>query len=389
MKILGIDTSCDDTSIAVLEKRGDKLKIISNIISSQVKIHRRYGGVYPSLAKREHQRNLVPVVKKALLKQKLLSRRKIKKEFSLKELDFLNKVFLKEKILRRNTKKFLEKYNNLRVNFVAVTIGPGLEPCLWAGINFAKALSFFGKVKVIPANHIEAHIFGAFLNKEIHFSKMKNFFPAISLVVSGGHTQLILVKKIRKYFILGETRDDAAGECLDKVARVLGLGYPGGPEIEKKAKETKGEHFHITLPRPLFFSSDYDFSFSGLKTAVIYEVKKNFPKERFQRDEYIKEMAKEVQSAIIDVLLKKALRAAKEYKVKTIILGGGVTANGELRRRFRQAIEKERFYKFNLLIPQKEFSTDNGAQVALAGLLNIRKATFGLDKLVADGNLRI
>lgn len=389
MRVLGIDTSCDETAIAVLEKKDDKFRIVSNTVSSQVKIHRKYGGVYPTLAKREHQKNLIPVLKRALLKARLLLKKKVKKEFSSGELGFLSRIFVKEKVLKENTEKFLEKYNKAKIDFLAVTIGPGLEPCLWTGINLTRALAYFWKVKVIPVNHIEAHIFSVFLDKEIPLSKLKDFFPAVALVVSGGHTQLILVKKIGKYFILGETRDDAAGECLDKVARVLGLGYPGGPEIEKKSKEAKNKHFDITLPRPLFFSSDYDFSFSGLKTAVIYEVKKSFPREKSQRDEYVKEMAREVQSAIIDVLLKKTLRAAKEYKVKTIILGGGVTANDELRRRFKLAVEKEKFYKFSLLTPQKEFSTDNGAQVALAGLLNIKKATYDLDKLVTDGNLRI
>ena len=207
MIILGIDTSCDDTSVAIVEadKRGYqrglaqiKFNILSSIISSQVKIHAQYGGVYPFLAKREHQKNLPVVFEKALKRAKI----------SVKEIDF-----------------------------IALTVGPGLEPCLGVGVNFVKELAKELKLPIIPVNHIEAHIFANFVgNVKCQMSNVKTLLPAICLVVSGGHTQLILMKNFGEYKILGETRDDAAGECLDKVARILGLGYPGGPAIEKKSK---------------------------------------------------------------------------------------------------------------------------------------------------------
>lgn len=369
MKIIGIDTSCDETSIAVLEEKRGKIKILSNVVSSQIRIHQKYGGVYPTLAKREHQKNLVFVLKKALQKANLLKKKEERKPLFKKEIEKLEKIFLKEFFLFKNTKKFLEIFQRPKVDYLAVTIGPGLEPCLWASVNFARSLAFFWKKKIIPVNHLEAHIFSPFLSREITISQIKKIFPAIALIVSGGHTQLVFIKSIGKYKVIGETRDDAAGECFDKVAKVLGLRYPGGPEIEKEAKKLKRKKFNISLPRPLFFSQDYDFSFSGLKTAVIYKIKKD--KKYFLREKslYQKEMSDEVQKAIVDVLLRKTMRAAKEYKVKSIILGGGVVANDYLKKRFKKAVEGEKEYNFSLFYPLKRFCTDNGAMVAFVGIL--------------------
>lgn len=325
MIILAIETSCDDTCIAVLEIKNKKVKILSNIISSQVKLHQKYGGVYPSLAKREHLKNLPVVFKKAMNKAK-----------------------------------------NPKIDNIAVTVGPGLEPCLWTGINFAKKLEKELKAPIIQVNHIEAHILTNFMNKNIKL-------PAISLIVSGGHTQLILIEAIGKYKILGESRDDAAGECFDKTARILGLEYPGGPAISKIA----GGPSFITLPRPMIYQKNYDFSFSGLKTAVLYHYK-NTPEKTRKSKKYIRAMAKEIQQSIIDVLLKKTLKAARDYRVKTIILGGGVTANQELRKQFKK--------KFNVvLMPETEFCTDNAVMIGIAAFLHPNKKK----KIEANSNLRV
>ena len=353
MKILSIDTSCDETCAAVLEVKKGNFKILSNIISSQIKLHQKYGGVYPSLAKREHQRNLIPVLKKAL-----------------------------------------KKAESSKIDLIAVTVGPGLEPCLWVGVNFAKALSLYWKKPIIPVNHIEAHILANLLprissNFKVSSFKFQELFPAICLVVSGGHTQLVLMKGIGNYKIIGETRDDAAGECFDKTARILGLPYPGGPAIAEQATKLSmiNNQLSINLPRPMINSKNYDFSFSGLKTAVLYDFKKR-PKEVRTSKEYIREMAKEIQQAIIDVLIKKTITAAKNYQVKTIMLGGGVASNKELRKQFQRILRKEKL-SFKFYVPGFKFCTDNAAMIAAAGYFNREKATKNWKNIKAKANLRI
>ena len=349
MIILGIDTSCDETSIAILKIENWKLEILSNIISSQVKIHRKYGGVFPTLAKREHKKNLPIVFKKAL-----------------KEADLQ-----------------VEK-----LDLIAVTVGPGLEPCLWEGVNFAKDLAKKLDIPIVPVNHIEAHIMANFIRQSQISNLKSQIFPAICLTVAGGHTQLILMEKIGKYKLIGETRDDAAGECFDKVARLLGLGYPGGPAIEKISKfQIPNSKLKVTLPRPMIKQKNYDFSFAGLKTAVLYDFLKR-PEKIRKSKEYKILMAKEVQQAVIDVLISKTIRAQKEFGAKSIILGGGVAANEELRRQF---IENSKFQIPNskILIPPKELCTDNGLMIAITGYFNKDKATKEFDKIVVDPNLRI
>ena len=374
MKILAIDTSCDDTCIAIIEtpdEKGSPFKILSNIISSQVKIHQKWGGVYPTLAKREHQKNLPQVLKRALKKAK-----------------------------------------KPKIDLIAVTIGPGLEPCLWTGVNFAKELAKRENLPIVPVNHIEAHILANLLPqiseisnfqcaKKAPLSSFTSFryretqlliskqlkFPAICLVVSGGHTQLILMRDFAKYRILGETRDDAAGECFDKIARILGLGYPGGPIIAAEAsKQVHRGRASVKLPRPMIYQKNYDFSFSGLKTAVLYNFKKQKPKLRKSK-EYIGEICLEAQQAIIDVLIKKTIQAAEDYNAKTIILGGGVAANEELRKQFKEKIEKE-LPKTKYLIPDTKFCTDNAAMIAVTGYFN-RQKKRSWKKIKANANLKI
>jgi N6-L-threonylcarbamoyladenine synthase len=343
MKILGIESSCDDTGVAILEaNRNGDFNALANVIASQIDVHKKYGGVFPALAKREHNKNLPIVLEKALKEAKILKPQK-------------------------------------EIDFIAVTNGPGLEPCLWEGVNFAKELSHSWNIPIVPINHIEAHILVNFLdNKNIKF-------PAIALVVSGGHTQIILMKKLGDYKILGETRDDAAGECFDKCAKILGLGYPGGPIISKLAKDCalNPKPHTLKLPRPMIGTKDYDFSFSGLKTAVLYADKK----VKNKTTQYKKEMSGEIQRAIIDVLIKKTIKALKDFRGKSLILGGGVSANCELKKQFKNRLEKN-CPDIKFLAPKPGLSTDNGLMVALTGYFHKNKK-IPARKLKADGNLRI
>ncbi|MCD6429100.1 hypothetical protein J7L09_00195, partial [bacterium] len=337
MKILAIETSCDDTCVALAQAKGNNFSILREIISSQAEVHKKWGGVFPSLAKREHQKNIVPILKDVLDQPRLNKKTLI----SQNKLRILKKILERDKELEKRLIPFLQKSKIPNLDLIAVTQGPGLEPCLWVGVNAAKALSFFWNVPLIGINHIEAHIFVNFLidnrltcpefvegtcPEPIEGSIINNYLPAICLVVSGGHTQLALMKGLFKYKILGETRDDAAGEAFDKIARILGLPYPGGPAISAEAEKLSiiNSQLSIKLPRPMIHSKDYDFSFSGLKTAVLYDFKKR-PKTIQKSKEYKIMMAKETQEAIVEVLVSKTLRAAKEFKAKSIILGGGVT----------------------------------------------------------------
>jgi N6-L-threonylcarbamoyladenine synthase len=311
-----------------------------------VKLHAKYGGVYPFLAKREHQRNLPIVFKKAT------------KGFRISKIDL-----------------------------IAVTVGPGLEPCLWQGVNFAKDLAKKIKRPLIPVNHIEAHILVNFLFPIFNF---QNLFPAVCLVVSGGHTQLILMKNIGNYKLIGETRDDAAGECFDKVARILGLGYPGGPIIATEAKKSKIYNLKskIQLPRPMIYQKNYDFSFSGLKTAVLYNFQKQPAKVRKSK-EYIRAISQEVQQAIIDVLIHKTLKAAKDFRVKSIILGGGVAANRELQKQFKSILKSQKSI-INFLAPPKKFCTDNAVMVAATAYFHQKLSPpKNWKKIKAYANLKI
>jgi len=376
MKILAIETSCDDTGIAILEtKTGGGFKVLSNIVSSQIEVHKKYGGVFPAMAKREHQKNIVPTFIKSLKEAKLLAQdTKISNKDYKKQIEELKEILSREEQLYTILIPFLKKYKKPDVDLIVVTNGPGLEPCLWVGVNFAKALSFFWDIPVVPVNHIESHILVNLLDNP----KIK--FPAIALIVSGGHTQIILVNGIGKYKILGETRDDAAGECFDKCAKILGLEYPGGPVIAKLAEGVKTQRI---LPRPMIGTKDYDFSFSGLKTAVLYADRK----VKLKNKKYKKEMAAEVQQAIIDVLIKKTMKAVKDFGAKSLILGGGVSANQELRKQFKNKIEKD-LLSTKFFAPSPSLSTDNALMIAITGSYH-SKNKKEWKKIEADGNLRI
>ena len=441
MRILAIETSCDDTGVAIIESdKKSQPVVLADLVSSQVKIHAPWGGVVPTLAKREHQKNLLPLFKKALVDADSLKIKKSKLKIegysdfiknprqgrNNAKLKILNKILEREPELLKKLLPFLEKYQKSDIDLIAVTIGPGLEPALWVGVNFAKALGYFWNLAVMPINHIEGHIIANWFNdpvitspalhevqdEVIPWQPTKNRwhlvaprrilqcetlrnnarieFPALCLVVSGGHTQLILARDFNKYEIIGETRDDAAGEAFDKVAKMLGLAYPGGPAIAKEAAKFKvcSSKFEVHLPRPMLNSPDFDFSFSGLKTATLYFIKG-------LRENQLKQLtpaiAAEFQQAVIDVLVAKTLAAAKKYDAKTIMLSGGVAANDLLRKTLRlKTIDAQ----LNFLAPPKNLCTDNALMVALTAYMKIEKsktktAIKSWRKIAAQANLRL
>ena len=388
MKILAIETSCDETAIAIVDfsdsKQTPHILVLSNIVSSQVKLHAKFGGVVPNLAKREHQKNLSLILIKTLKEGRFsISKSKflIFKQTQNSKFKILNSILGREPELLR---QFIKKILPLKppdINAIAVTYGPGLAPALWVGVNFARALSFLWKKPLIPVNHMAGHFFSAFPKKSRkennQLSIIKYQFPILGLLVSGGHTELVLVQKPWKFQIIGETLDDAAGEAFDKVARIVGLDYPGGPAISRLAQD--GDPKRYPLPRPMLNSKDYNFSFSGLKTAVLYFVRDH---KTFSR----KDLAASFEHAVVDVLMAKTIRAAKMYKVKTVLLGGGVAANTLLRKTLGEKIKKE-LPNGTYLLPSPEITGDNALMIALAAHFSGTKRPW--HTLKAEPNLRL
>lgn len=391
MIILAIETSCDDSAVSIVEARGGwerpHFTTRAELVSSQTKIHAHWGGVVPMLAKREHGRNLIPLLRRALkeagfFKGAKLKAQKTKQQLKIKKTT--QKILEREPELLAQFEKFIPTIVPPKIDLIAVTYGPGLEPTLWVGLNLAHALGRAWKVPVLPINHLEGHLLSPLANNQ----PLK--FPALALIVSGGHTELILARDWLKYEIIGQTRDDAVGEAFDKVARLLGLPYPGGPAISKLAKKTVGhEVSKFGLPRPMINSGDLDFSFSGLKTAVLYLVKK-IPKLTPTIKAAI---AREFQQAAIDVLLKKTLGAADQHQPQTLIVAGGVAANQELRQQFSAAFVAHH-PEIKLVFPSPVLSTDNATMIAAAGYIRalakpILKMRTSWSKLTAAGNLRL
>lgn len=399
MKIFAIETSCDETSIAIIETSGFRMKlkfcVLSHIVSSQIKLHGAYGGVVPNFAKREHQRLLAPLTLRALKEAGYQNeKRKAKNEkLQIKIQDIFNR---EPELLSQFEKKIIP-LSAPDIDMIAVTNGPGLAPALWVGVNFARALALVWKKPVIPVNHMKGHLFSALLqcgekNGEFEIPHMR--FPLLALLVSGGHTELVLMKKMGSYKIIGETLDDAAGEAFDKVARMMKLEYPGGPAIAAEAakfsaeaaefKDEKFKDLKIRLPRPMISSKDYNFSFSGLKTAVLYALR-DLPK-RIRLAFVVPAMAKEFQDAVADVLVAKTMRAAKEYNANTVVVGGGVSANHLLRERLSHEVKKQLPHA-KLFLPHPSLTGDNALMIAIAAAIDGKKKaphTIG-----AEANLRL
>lgn len=334
MRVLAIETSCDDTGAAVIL---DGKKILSNVVSSQVPIHQKYGGVVPELASRRHVESIVPIVKEALEMA----------ELTLSEIDG-----------------------------IAVTQGPGLVGSLLVGLSFAKSLSFATGLPLVGVNHIEAHLSAIFLEEK------PPRFPFIGLVVSGGHTSLFRVDGFGKYRRLGQTRDDAAGEAFDKVAKLLGLGYPGGPIIDELSK--MGNPKAIRFPRASLGKNSFDFSFSGIKTAVVNYVKSHPAASEGYSEAHIPDIVASFQEAVVEVLVKKTLQAAQHEQLKRIVLSGGVAANRLLREKTEEEASRQ---KLRVYIPSPFFCTDNAAMVGVVGYEYLKRGIRADLSLNAFSNL--
>jgi len=393
MLILGIETSCDETAAALVK---DGVEIVSNVVASSQELHVKTGGIIPEQAAREQIKCILPVIEEAT-----------------------------------------KRYKPEEIDAIAVTYGPGLIGSLLVGLETAKTLAYVWKKPIVPVNHLVAHIYANFIvresPKEVRVNRElidKNFslrsknkieFPAMVLIVSGGHTELVLMKGHGDFHYIGGTRDDAAGEAFDKIARILGLGYPGGPAIQQAAEtyqdkikdqiskikdQTKDQKFK--LPRPMMNSGDFDFSFSGLKTHVLNLMKNinidsGSRQERagsagMTREKIISTIAYEVQEAITDVLVKKTMMAAEKYKVKTILLAGGVAANERLREKMKETVEninidsgslpiKSGSAGMTLSVPPLSLCTDNAVSMASAGFFNYSPTP--LDEIVVDPGLEV
>ena len=343
MLILGIETSCDETAASVVK---DRYQIFSNVVSSQISIHRKYGGVVPELASRHQLENIDPVITETMEQSRT--------DFS-------------------------------ELNAIAVTRGPGLVGSLLVGISVAKSLSYVFKIPLIAINHLEAHIRSSFIeNPDIRF-------PAVALVVSGGHTSLFLLPEENRYMTLARTRDDAAGEAFDKVAKLLGLGYPGGPIIDELSKH--GDPEKIRFPKARMTDRTLDFSFSGLKTSVLRYVQAEGlkPSEGMQAQaempgEKVLDLLASFQKAVIDTLIEKTFLAAQREKVRSVIISGGVACNSLLREKFRETGEKD---KINVYIPSPALTTDNAAMVASAAFLKFERKIYADLTLNAEPGLRL
>jgi N6-L-threonylcarbamoyladenine synthase len=338
MIILGIETSCDETAAAVVE---DGRKVLSNAVASSVELHQKTGGIIPEIAAREQSKCIVPVINEALAQSP-------------------------------STKNQAPK----EIDAIAVTVGPGLIGSLLVGVETAKTLAYVWKKPIIPINHLQAHLYANWLEEKTPQ------FPTIGLVVSGGHTDLVLMKGHGKIKWLGGTRDDAAGECFDKAARVLGLGYPGGPAISAAAKkfQISNSKSQIKLPRPMIKEDNFDFSFSGLKTSVLRQAQDKLSERKRALLSY------EIQEAITDVLVAKTIHAAKKYQVKSILLAGGVAANERLREKFNSQLSILHS-SFQFWCPPPKLCTDNAAYIACCAYFNYQPIPW--QKIKVEPSLRI
>lgn len=342
MKILGIETSCDETAIAIVEGRGNRLKVLKNIVYSQVDIHAEHGGVVPEVAAREHMQKLLPMIEAEL------------------------------------------SSDGADIDGIAVTAGPGLAPALRTGVEVAKVLAYAWNKPLIGVSHLEGHIYANWLPGEGIWKRWRHRrpkMPFLCLMVSGGHTELVLMENYGIFKRLGETIDDAAGEAFDKVARMLGLGYPGGPKIAKLAEQGRGDAYDF--PRGLLDKPGYDFSFSGLKTSVLYTLRNN--EDKINDEDFRADIAASFQEAVIDVLVKKTMKAVDEFKPLGVGIAGGVSANRLLRSRMEEEVIGR---GLNFYMPEFAYSLDNASMIAGAGYFRLKAGdrSEALD-LVVNTNL--
>jgi len=387
MRILAIETSCDETGLAIVDTHTDgnttTATVVSEALLSQALKHAEYGGVYPSLAKREHTKNLGPLLKQCLESANLLvpaDAPSVTKE----NLTAIKEVLAREESLFAYLILFFAQYAKPNIDAIAVTNGPGLAPALWVGVNFAKALSLAWGIPIIPTNHLEGHVATALAREETNstYTIVPPALPALILLISGGHTELILMQEWLTYKKIGSTRDDAVGEAFDKSARLLGLPYPGGPEVSKLAEEARSENLPqpFTLPRPMQHDSSFDFSFSGLKTAVRNLVHQIGEPTDMQK----KQLARELEDAITDTLVRQVKRATEEYGAQSLIVGGGVAANTEIVRTLSAFAHSAHL---SLHVAPARLATDNGLMIALAASLHPQNTTYDTASIEARGTL--
>ena len=324
MKILAFETSCDETSVAVVE---NGTNVLSNIVSTQIDIHKEYGGVVPEIASRHHIENIMPVFEEALEKANC----------KIDEIDY-----------------------------IAVTNKPGLIGSLLVGLMFAKSLSYSTKIPLLPVNHIDGHIFSTFIDNIIKF-------PAVSLIISGGHTNIYYIDEMLKITLLGETLDDAVGEAYDKVAKALGLRYPGGPEIDRLANTGKD---NIKIPKPNI--DGYNFSFSGIKTYITNFINN----EKMKGNEIIKEdISRSFQETILEILISKVIKVIENHDVKTLMIAGGVSANKRLREKVKEEILLS---NIEVVFPKYEYCTDNAAMIGCAAYHFLNKKDYNENEIFID-----
>ncbi len=387
MLLLAIETSCDETAISIVKRvRGKNVRfeVLSHRILSQIDLHKQYGGVFPALAKREHAKAITQLIAEALGEAEVLVERTNTYHIPNGDRKKLEVLLEKEPEMLNAMKVLFEGIQKPAIDAIAVTEGPGLEPALWVGINAALALNTVWDIPIYPVNHMEGHIIAALLSQNDTFFELTDFeLPACALLISGGHTEIAHIPRLRSYKVIGKTKDDAVGEAFDKVARMLSLPYPGGPEISRLAEQARKESLvvreDLRLPRPMLHSKDLFFSFSGLKTSVLTKVKKEG-----ELDDKVKKMlALEFENSVTDVLVAKVRQAIYETGAKSLIIGGGVSANTHIRFALKQLADSE---GFSLFIPNRNLSTDNALMIASAGLLHIANDEKPRVKLSAKGS---
>lgn len=405
MLVLAIETSCDETAIAILDCQGDEQSATFNVRShallSQIEIHREFGGVFPAVAKREHAKNLVPLLQSALEEAEML--REDAQPLPDEVRTQIGVLLEREADMAEAFLAFISETKRPDIDAIAVTYGPGLTPALWVGVNFAQALALAWNIPLVPVNHMEGHLMVALAKRNEgtvasgtadSFAIENVALPVLALLISGGHTEIDLMEEWLSYCLLGETRDDAVGEAFDKVGRMMGLPYPGGPEISRLAEKSRQDissdvslasNNPFILPRPMIDRPDYDFSFSGLKTSVLYTLR-----DRPDLSEQEKEqLAQAFEDAVSDVLISKVSRALEETQAQTLAIGGGVSANAHIRARFEKEIA-ERFPYIDLRFPPSGLTGDNAIMIGIAGFYRALKGDF-VEKgtLIADGNLSL
>ena len=353
MRILSIETSCDETGVALLEITGPaakpEVKILGNTLYSQAKLHEEFGGVFPMLAKREHMKNLPILLEKTLTEAG-------------------------------------ESADNPNLDLIAVTTGPGLEPALWTGITFAKELSEKWEKPIMPVNHMEGHIFSVLPGLK---TDQELTLPALALLISGGHTELVEISDFHTFNVIGKTLDDAAGEAFDKVARMIGVPYPGGPRVSALAEKNRLEKPDpaFLLPRPMLHSQNLNFSFSGLKTAVLYKIRD----EKRDNEAFKEDLARAFEDSVTDVLVAKTREALDERpETKTLIVAGGVAANTNIRKHIENLAGT--FPSLTLLFPPQGLTTDNAVMIGIAGYIRAitqPELLSGTEALQAMGNLSL